>query len=196
MGAGVVEQDLVEGRTPDLVGVGPGAVGLPEVPAPGFGVASPEHRRAPLFRESGGLYLLEDAEVLEDGHGGGQQGLADVFAGEAFALQEGHIKASAGEEGGGGAAAGASAYYYDVCVFGRSDVRVSVFYLRLEPYRKSLSQGIGGRQILASHSPPLGSRLRGNDGGDAKDPFRGNDGGDCAEDSRRFHEDMLSWECR
>ena len=83
-----------------------------------------------------------------------------MFSGEAFALQKGHIKASAGEEGGGGAAAGASAYYYDVCVFGRSDVRVSVFYLRLEPCRKSLSQGIGGRQILASHSPPLDSRLR------------------------------------
>ena len=61
VGAGVVEQYLVEGWTPDLVGVGPGSVGFDEAPAPGFGVAAPEHGGAVFLGEAGGFDPLQDA---------------------------------------------------------------------------------------------------------------------------------------
>ena len=55
---------------------------------------------------------------MEYGHRGGQEGFADVFAGEAFALQQDYVEAAAGEKGGCCAAARAAADDYDVCVFG------------------------------------------------------------------------------
>ena len=94
--SGVVEEYLVEGGTPDLVGVGPGTVGLAEVPTPGFRIAAPEHGRAVLLREASTFDLFQDAEVFEDGHGCGKQGLADVFAGEAFAFEQDYVEAVSG----------------------------------------------------------------------------------------------------
>ena len=106
---GVVEQHLVEGWSPDLVGVGVGGVGLGEVPGPGLGVAAPDHGGAVLGGEAGGFNLVDDPEGFEDGDGGGEEGFADVFSGEDFSLEEGDLEALSGEEGGGGGASGASA---------------------------------------------------------------------------------------
>ena len=106
---GVVEQHLVEGWSPDLVGVGVGGVGLGEVPGPGFGVAAPDHGGAVLGGEAGGFNLADDAEGFENGDGGGEEGFADVFSGEDFSLEEDDLEALSGEEGGGGGASGASA---------------------------------------------------------------------------------------
>ena len=52
-GAGVVEQEFVEGGAPDLVRVRVGAVGFAEVPTPGFAIGAPDHRRSALLGEAG-----------------------------------------------------------------------------------------------------------------------------------------------
>ena len=117
-GAGVVEQDFVEGGAPDLVGVGVGAVGFPEVPAPGFGVAAPKHCRAPFLWEAGVFYLIEDAKVFEYRHGGGQKRFAYVFAGESLAFQQNYVVALTSEQGGGRTAAWPAAYDYHIGLFG------------------------------------------------------------------------------
>ena len=57
--------------------------------------------------------------------GGGQQGFADVIAGELFAFEQGYVEAVSGEQGCGGTAAGAAADDCYVGVFGY--LRVSGF---------------------------------------------------------------------
>ena len=115
VGSSVVEQDVVEGGAPDLEGVGILDAGLAEVPAPRLGVAAPDHGGTVLGEEAGGLDGIHRAQLFEDGHGGGQQGLADVVAGEALALQQDDAPALTGQHGGGGAASGAAADDGHVC---------------------------------------------------------------------------------
>ncbi len=53
--AAVVEKELIEQRSPDLVAVRVASVGLPEVPAPRMLPGSPDHGGAPLLEEAGSL---------------------------------------------------------------------------------------------------------------------------------------------
>ena len=100
----VFEQDLVEPRPPDLVGVRIAPVGFREVPAPGRVVPTPGHGRAGLPDETLRLDGRQDADVVEDGEGGREQGLPDMGARKRLALVERHVETGAGEQGGGGAA--------------------------------------------------------------------------------------------
>ena len=68
---GVVEQELVEGRAPDLVRVRMGAVGLAEVPAPGFAIGAPDHGGAKLLYEACPLDGRKDTELVEMGREAG-----------------------------------------------------------------------------------------------------------------------------
>ncbi len=96
---GVLEEHLVEGRPPHLVGVGKVLVGLAEVPAPGLGRGAPDHRGAPLLEVALGLEPGEHAQRVQDGHRRGEQRLADVVAGKPLPFQERHGQALSGQEG-------------------------------------------------------------------------------------------------
>ena len=103
---GVVQQQVVEGRPPYLVGMRILAVGLPEEPAPGFLVLTPDHGGAQLLDKSLGLDGRQDIEFLEDGDTGGKQGLAHVLAGKNLTFEKENLPALAGQHGSGGAAGG------------------------------------------------------------------------------------------
>ena len=81
LGGGVAEEDFVELGANDLEGVGVAGTGLAEGPAPGVGVAAPDHGGAVLGEEAGGLDGGEDAKLGEDGHGSGEERLTDVLTG-------------------------------------------------------------------------------------------------------------------
>ena len=85
---GVPEQDVIELGADDLErgGALTGIIG--EVPAPGFGGFAPDEGGTALDDESGRFDCGQRADLLQDGNAGGQQGLADVLAGESGALQQ------------------------------------------------------------------------------------------------------------
>ena len=94
---GVFQENVVESGAPDLVSVGVLDAGLPEVPAPWLGVTAPDHGRAVLGQEPGGLHGFHGAQFLQHRHGGGQQRLAHVLARESFPLQQHHAPALASQ---------------------------------------------------------------------------------------------------
>lgn len=108
-GAGVIEEDLIEGGAFDLDGfgkLGEGAFGEIE-PGVAGGVAHPELGAA-FHHESGGGDLRPDAELVEDAAVVGQQGLTDVEAGKARFFQHEHAFAGAGQGGGRGGSGGSA----------------------------------------------------------------------------------------
>ena len=115
-GAGVIEQNLVERRTPHLIGVRIGLVGLPEVPRPRFGVLSPDHCRPPLLGKTGFVHPAKDAEVFEHRHRSRKQRLPNVVTRETRVFEENDFKPCAGEQRRGCAASRPSANDGDVVV--------------------------------------------------------------------------------
>ena len=107
--AGVVEQDGVELGSPHLECGGVAGVGLAEMPAPRFPVGAPDHGRAALDGESGPFYLVQHAQILQDGDAGRQQRFAHVSTREAFAFQQYDRESLAGKEGAGAGPGGSAA---------------------------------------------------------------------------------------
>ena len=88
----VLQENLVEARAPDLVGVGIAAVGFAEVPAPRFRALAPAHGGTPLLGEPLGGHRRQDADFLKDGERRWQQGLANVGAGKGCALEHANVE--------------------------------------------------------------------------------------------------------
>ena len=115
IGHGIIQKDMVKGRTPYLVGVGIAAVGLAEEPTPRLPFPPPDHGRAPLLQKSLGLHFGQNAQFFQDGNAGGKERLPHMVTGEAFTLQQGDRPALAGQHSGGCTAGGATANYHYIC---------------------------------------------------------------------------------
>ena len=66
----VVQEELVELRAPNLVGVGIPLVCLSEIPAPGCPVLPPDHGGSPLGQKAGLLNGRHHAQLFQDGDAG------------------------------------------------------------------------------------------------------------------------------
>ena len=87
----VAQEYLIEGWSPDLVGVGIAGVGLGEVPGPGLRVASPRPFVAPYLGRKARIFdFVNDARGFPRmGIEAGSSDSPSVLAGEDFALERG-----------------------------------------------------------------------------------------------------------
>ena len=110
-GGGVAEEHVVELGAEDLPGLGHGIDVVAGVKVEGLGalaVGLDEHD-AEFLLEVGGLHEGDQAEALEGSEGEGDEGFADVVAGELFALEDEDAVAVFGEDRGGAGSGGAAA---------------------------------------------------------------------------------------
>ncbi len=108
---GVVEQDLVEARTLDLIGIiQPWDQSLGKFDLPGQHALVGDVELRPVLRhEPGALHLVPDADVAQDRVGHRHDRLADVKAREPLFLDDQHAQPRAGEVSAGRAAGRAAA---------------------------------------------------------------------------------------
>ena len=95
LGAGIVEQYLVELGTPDLIGMRIPLTGLFEVPTPRAVAAAPDHGGPVLGQEPRAFHGGERSQFLQHRYGRGQQRLPNVVPGEPLALQDRYLPALA-----------------------------------------------------------------------------------------------------
>src|SRR5262249_55751274 len=93
MCSAIVQEQLVELWTPDLVRVRIALIGLTEIPAPGRLVHAPDHGGAPFPQKSCFLYGRQDSEFFQDGNTGGQEGFPDMVTRKTFPFQKQHLPA-------------------------------------------------------------------------------------------------------
>ena len=106
--AGVVEHHEVELGADDLPGLGDGVFVVAGVEVEGLGAAAVglHEGDAVFFDEVGGAHFGQHAEALEGVESEGDEGFADVIAGEFFAFDDEDAVAVFGEDGGGAGSGG------------------------------------------------------------------------------------------
>jgi hypothetical protein len=111
---GAAKEDLVEFRAAHLVRLGHrGIEGVGEFEARGLVVPGRHESGAP-FLHADRLHLARHAQLLEQGHVGREQRLADMEPRMDLLLEEHYAVATFGQQGGGRRAAGAATDHDDV----------------------------------------------------------------------------------